>query len=199
MTKKHWIYFKILQKNFLNHSLRPGSKGNGVQKNDRKAFSGSGMHFEYSENGILYISHWTNHDVYNISDYSLVQRSVWGEIYEQGLVVQQDYKEAARWYRRAARKFFLLDYCTPRYTYNRSCRAYSNYETIQLGIDVCQRIRSSRRQCTHWVELPVLMTNSATTNLHQCRHAHRLRGALQHIKGVKDAMEGIKILEKKMI
>ena len=190
-----------------------GVKGIGVQKNDRKAFKWfrhALVEDEYSKNGnqnSLFQSHWTNHDVYNISDYSLVQRSenALGEIYEQGLVVQQDYKEAARWYRRAARKFFLLDYCTPRYTYNRSCRAYSNYPEAQynLGLMYANGYGVPEDNVLAHMWWSIASTNDELRYHQFCINAGMRTGcgghySMEEIKGVKDAMEGIKILEKKM-
>ena len=190
-----------------------GVGGIGVQKDDKKAFKWfrhALVEDEYSENGnqnSLFISHWTNHDVYNISDYSLVQRSenAVGKIYEQGLVVQQDYKEAAKWYRRAARKFFLLDYCTPIYTYYRSCRAYSNYPEAQynLGLMYANGHGVPEDNVSPYMWWSIASTNEELRYHQVCINAGirtdcEGQYSSEEIKGVKDAMEGIKILEKKM-
>ncbi len=190
-----------------------GVGGIGVQKDDKKAFKWfrhALVEDEYSKNGnqnSLFESHWTSHDVSNISDYSLVQRSenAVGKIYEQGLVVQQDYKEAAKWYRRAARKFFLLDYCTPLYTYYRSCRAYSNYPEAQynLGLMYANGHGVPEDNVSAYMWWSIASTNEELRYHQVCINAGIRTDCEGHysseeIKGVKDAMEGIKILEKKM-
>ena len=190
-----------------------GVEGIGVLKDYKKAFKWFRYALaedEYSVNGnqnSLFKSHWTNHDVYNISDYSLVQRAenALGEIYEQGLGVKQNYKEAAKWYRRAARKFFLLDYCTPRNTYYRSCRAYSNYPEAQykLGLMYANGYGVPEDSLLAHMWWSIASTNEELRYHQFCINAGMRTGcdgyySLGEIKGIKDAMEGIKILEKKM-
>jgi uncharacterized protein len=190
-----------------------GVEGIGVQKDYKKAFKWfrhALVEDEYSENGnqnSLFQGHWTSHDVYNISDYSLVQRSenALGKIYEQGLVVQQDYKEAAKWYRRAARKFFLRDYCTPRNNYYRSCRAYSNYPEAQynLGLMYANGYGVPEDNVLAYMWWSIAITNEELRYPQVCINAGIRTDCAGHyspeeIKGVKDSMENIKILEKKM-
>ena len=62
---------------------------------------------------------------------NLIQRSenALGEIYEQGQVVQRNYEEAAKWYRRAVEKIFYEDVC--RWM---DCRNHSRYPTALYNL-----------------------------------------------------------------
>ena len=107
------------------------SQGLGVPKDEQKAFKwlrlalqeekylekGEEFDFDYnlSKNSLFkspgnkhpygsYSNWWVNY-----SDYSLVQKAenALGKIYEKGRVVQQDYKEAVKWYKWAERRWEL--------------------------------------------------------------------------------------------
>jgi uncharacterized protein len=129
LGKYYQIVVKDLQKsfNFIKSSAEAGifeaklelgsmyEEGYGVKVDHKKAFEwlkNTLIEEEYSKSedkDVLF--YWNQHDLFNVNDYSLLQRSEYalGKYYEYGFFVKKDYEEAVKWYKRAARKFFFRD------------------------------------------------------------------------------------------